>query len=130
MILKFLNGKESITDLDWSPMSPTLLTCITLDGRILVWDLSQSVLDPIITHTVLDQHLLSCLFAPQTPVLVTGDENGSVNVYKLRKVKWYNSEAENRKVNSGQKLYSEELMKIFSPLLIREHQVRDLKEHK
>ncbi|ORZ39927.1 WD40-repeat-containing domain protein [Catenaria anguillulae PL171] len=86
MGLKFYSGKDAIMDLDWCPHSPTVLASVSLDGRIEVWDLSQSVLDPTVVHSVLDQRLMCCLFGLETPILVTGDDAGSVNVYKLRRM--------------------------------------------
>ncbi|KAI9217661.1 hypothetical protein BC828DRAFT_417933 [Blastocladiella britannica] len=88
--LKFYSGRDAIMDVDWSPHSPTVLASVSLDGRIEVWDLSLSVLDPTIVHSVLDQKLMCCAFSPSTPVLVTGDDTGSVNVYKLRRLQLFN----------------------------------------
>jgi hypothetical protein len=46
-------------------------------------------LDPTIVHPVLDQKLLCCSFANSAPVLVTGDEAGAVNVYKLHRLQLF-----------------------------------------
>ncbi|KAJ3340303.1 hypothetical protein HDU93_007144 [Gonapodya sp. JEL0774] len=44
-------------------------------------------LDPIILHTVLDRNLTTMLFSNEYPALLTGDDSGSVNVYKVKNVK-------------------------------------------
>jgi hypothetical protein len=41
-------------------------------------------LDPVILHTVLDRQLTSITFASKSSIILTGDDNGSVNVYSLR----------------------------------------------
>lgn len=40
-------------------------------------------MDPAINHTVLDRQFNSVLFASQSPTILTGDDNGVVNVLKL-----------------------------------------------
>lgn len=44
-----------------------------------------SVLDPAINHSVLDRQLTSISFASQSPVVITGDDFGTVSVYKICK---------------------------------------------
>ncbi|KAJ3033062.1 WD repeat-containing protein 78 [Rhizophlyctis rosea] len=83
-IFKFLSGKDTISDIAWSPTISTMFGCVSTDGRMEIWDLSFSVLDPVILHSVLDRQLTTIIFASQTPCILTGDDNGAVNVYKLR----------------------------------------------
>ncbi|KAJ3296363.1 WD repeat-containing protein 78 [Borealophlyctis nickersoniae] len=45
-----------------------------------------NTLDPAILHSVLDRQLTSMIFASRSPAILTGDDNGAVNVYKLRRV--------------------------------------------
>ncbi|KAI8909414.1 WD40-repeat-containing domain protein [Powellomyces hirtus] len=85
-LMRFQGGKDTITDLAWSPASSTVFGCVSTDGRMEIWDLQFSVLDPVILHTVLDRQLTSIIFAHKSPVVLTGDDNGSVNVYKLKKL--------------------------------------------
>ncbi|KAJ3367685.1 WD repeat-containing protein 78 [Allomyces arbusculus] len=94
MGLKFYSGKDAIMDVDWSPHSPTVLASVAQDGRIEVWDLAVSVLDPTIVHAVLDQRLRCCAFSPSAPVLVTGDDAGAVNVYRLRRMQLFGTHGE------------------------------------
>ena len=50
--------------------------------QVEVWDLMSSTLDPV--HRLKHDCKLSCtLFSPNSPVVVVGDENGCVCVYKL-----------------------------------------------
>jgi hypothetical protein len=60
-------------------------------------------LDPCINHSVLDRKITSVLFG-KSPVILTGDDYGNVNVYKLHKI-----------YNEGLLLKSENLS--FSSLL-------------
>ncbi|KND02527.1 uncharacterized protein SPPG_02986 [Spizellomyces punctatus DAOM BR117] len=85
-VFKFQSGKDTITDVAWSPASSTVFGCVSTDGRMEIWDLQLSVLDPAILHTVLDRRLTSIIFASKSPAVLTGDDNGAVNVYKLRKL--------------------------------------------
>jgi WD40 repeat protein len=41
---------DTVNDIAWSPQNSTVLFGITEDGRLLVFDLHESVLDPIETH--------------------------------------------------------------------------------
>ena len=43
-------------------------------------------LDPTIHHVVLDRSLTSVIFANDSPCIITGDENGSVDVYMLKNI--------------------------------------------
>ncbi|KXS21440.1 WD40 repeat-like protein [Gonapodya prolifera JEL478] len=86
-VLRFQNGKDSVMDARWAPLRSTVFGCVTMDGRIEIWDLESSCLDPIILHTVLDRKLTAMQFATEYPALLTGDDSGSVNVYKVKNVK-------------------------------------------
>ena len=53
-------------------------------GKLHIWDLNCSVLDPIISLTL--EEKLSCLnFASRSPIVITGDDNGSISVFKICK---------------------------------------------
>ena len=85
-VFKFQNGKDAITDIAWSPCSSTVFGCVSTDGRLEIWNLMTSTLDPVVVQAVLDRQLTSVLFASKSPVLLTGDDNGVVNVYKYFKI--------------------------------------------
>ncbi|EOD25634.1 hypothetical protein EMIHUDRAFT_115368 [Emiliania huxleyi CCMP1516] len=74
---------EPVSDVAWSPSSATIFASATGDGRLDIWDLAQSTISPIHTDQ-LDGTRLSCVsFAPSSPVLVAGGDNGVVGVYAL-----------------------------------------------
>ena len=50
MTFRQTNLKDSVNDVAWSPFSATTFASIASDGRIEIWDLSESTADPIITH--------------------------------------------------------------------------------
>ncbi|KAJ3411503.1 WD repeat-containing protein 78 [Chytridiales sp. JEL 0842] len=81
---KFQSGKDTVTDVAWSPTSSTIFGAVSNDGRLEIWDLQYSVLDPVILHTVLDRQLTTITFGSKSSIILTGDDNGSVNVYSLR----------------------------------------------
>ncbi|RHY31175.1 hypothetical protein DYB32_003710 [Aphanomyces invadans] len=68
----------------WCPSDATIFGSVTEDGRIEIWDLEQSVLDPIVTYFPKEQVHCTCIsFAPSSPVLVVGDSTGEVGVYRV-----------------------------------------------
>lgn len=127
-----------VHDISWSPSSSTVFGSVTGDGRIEIWDLDISTLDPVITHfpevekdapppedeeeepleadpavdadlddddeapvavtaDLADEEapeeegpktkiLSSLLFSHNAPVLVVGDDTGSVDVYRIHGV--------------------------------------------
>ncbi|KAI8847600.1 WD40-repeat-containing domain protein [Chytridium lagenaria] len=83
-IFKFQSGKDAITDIAWSWNSATVFGCVSNDGRMEIWDLQFSVLDPAILHTVLDRRLTAIIFAARSPTVLIGDDNGTVSVFNLR----------------------------------------------
>ncbi|KAJ3120629.1 WD repeat-containing protein 78 [Nowakowskiella sp. JEL0407] len=90
-VFKFQSGRDSITDIAWNPWCSTIFGCVAADGRMEIWDLQFSVLDPVILHTVLDRSLTSIIFSSQTSAVLIGDDTGVVSVYKLKKsVPFYN----------------------------------------
>ena len=84
-ILRFQSGRDTVSDVAWSPHISTCFATVSSDGRLEIWDLQSSVLDPIINHNVLDRKFTSVLFSSKSPTILTGDDNGSITVYKLCK---------------------------------------------
>jgi len=79
-----------VNDVAWSPNSSTVFASCTGDGRVEVWDLDYSVIDPKVQHrpskaeTVLGATPLTIVsFSDNAPVLATGDEKGRVSIYRL-----------------------------------------------
>ncbi|KAJ3110400.1 WD repeat-containing protein 78 [Phlyctochytrium bullatum] len=83
-IFKFQGAKDAITDIAWSQNSSTVFGCVSNDGRMEIWDLQFSVLDPAILHTVLDRRLTAIIFATRSPTVLIGDDNGTVSVFNLK----------------------------------------------
>ncbi|EQC42250.1 hypothetical protein SDRG_01084 [Saprolegnia diclina VS20] len=77
---------HGVYGIGWCPNDATIFGSVTEDGRIEIWDLQQSILDPILTHFPKDDVSLKCTcisFAPSSPVLVVGDSTGEVGVYRV-----------------------------------------------
>ncbi|KAJ3257625.1 WD repeat-containing protein 78 [Boothiomyces macroporosus] len=84
-IFKFQSGKDTINDIAWSPLCSTFFGTVSANGKLEIWDLEFSVLDPIINHNVLDRQLTSIAFASKSPIVITGDDYGAVALYKICK---------------------------------------------
>jgi WD40 repeat protein len=52
-ILTFKASSDAYVDIDWSPANSCVFACASRDGRIEIWDLNYSPLDPIITHRIM-----------------------------------------------------------------------------
>ncbi|KAJ3327131.1 hypothetical protein HDU91_004450, partial [Kappamyces sp. JEL0680] len=84
-VFKFQSGKDTVNDIAWSPHNSTMFGTVSSNGRLEIWDLRYSVLDPVINHSVLDRQLTAMCFASQGPIVVTGDDYGAVSVFKICK---------------------------------------------
>ena len=83
----------AVNDVSWSPTHATVFGSVTEDGRVQIWDIRESTLDPIVTHypqkdkdtpeTPETLQTTSIIFAPTAPVLAVGDSNGNVSMYRL-----------------------------------------------
>ena len=71
-----------MADICWSPTNSTVFASVTGDGLLEVWDVSTNTLDPV--KSVATGKPRSCVsFAKSSPILVTGDNDGTVDVYQL-----------------------------------------------
>jgi WD40 repeat protein len=52
-ILTFKASSDAYVDIDWSPANSCVFACASRDGRIEIWDLNYSPLDPIIQHRIM-----------------------------------------------------------------------------
>ena len=83
----------AVTDVTWSPMKSTLFVLLAEDERLEIWDVSSSVIDPIIYHksereesNPSGQQTSSktvVQFSLSGDIIVVGDENGGVDIYRL-----------------------------------------------
>ncbi|KAF1782653.1 WD40-repeat-containing domain [Phytophthora cactorum] len=91
---------KAVLGASWSPSDAGVFAAVAEDGRIELWDLIQSTLDPIgdndetyrdpnaveIPATTMVEVPLECTtvaFAPKAPVLIVGDSTGDVTVYRV-----------------------------------------------
>ena len=70
---------DGVHDLAWSPTNATIFASVAGDGRVELWDLSISTLDPIVTRyteRTVDRDVSSSIDPPQSPRGDTGLGNG------------------------------------------------------
>lgn len=82
----FQSGYDYMMDIEWSPANACVFATVSRDGRVEVWDLEKKIMDPEIKHHVEDKELSSVLFAPKGPVLLTGSNDGTIDVYRINGV--------------------------------------------
>jgi WD40 repeat protein len=83
-LCEFQSGKFPVNDICWSNHCSSVFGSVSDDGKVEIWDLSFSLLTPVIAHSVLDHSLMRLSFSPDAPSVLTGDDNGTVMVYKIR----------------------------------------------
>ncbi|EER11131.1 axonemal dynein intermediate chain inner arm i1, putative [Perkinsus marinus ATCC 50983] len=81
---------DAVNDISWCPHNSTCFAGVMDDGRVELWDIHRSPLDPIIVHYPVNDlghdrwhRAVSVGFAPTSPVLVAGDSTGRVEVMRL-----------------------------------------------
>ncbi|XP_060071866.1 dynein axonemal intermediate chain 4-like [Ylistrum balloti] len=83
-ILSFFSLNKSVYDVTWSPRSSTVFACVN-EGRVEVWDLSLSTLDPqIVSNPTSGAKQTAVTFAKNSECILVGDSEGQVTVYELR----------------------------------------------
>jgi WD40 repeat protein len=80
--LMFQSGHDYVMDVQWAPSNSCVFGSVSRDGRVEVWDLESSPLDPIIKHEVATT-MTTVLFSPNSPVILTGASNGVIEVYRM-----------------------------------------------
>lgn len=87
LTFKALDLTDSVNDVAWSPHDSTVFASVCSDGRIELWDLSVSTLDPQFTVAATAEStqnasaLTSVIYAKKAPIMVVGGESGKVDVY-------------------------------------------------
>lgn len=77
------DSQGEVSDVAWSKTNSTVFGTVTSDGRLEIWDISESVIKPSLTH-IMDGYRLSCIvFAEASPVVLVGNDSGTVSVYRL-----------------------------------------------
>jgi len=82
----FQTFKDYVADIAWSPVNAAVFATCCGDGRLDIWDLSASPVDPIVS--VVPERGAECAFGamgftPDGTVLFAGDAQGAVHVYKV-----------------------------------------------
>lgn len=79
---------DAVNDIEWSPHSSTIFSCVCDDGRVEIWDLKESTIGPIITKKSESRNPGTMVrFCQEFPVLVTGNSTGVVEVHRLKNLK-------------------------------------------
>ncbi|XP_052522839.1 dynein axonemal intermediate chain 4 isoform X2 [Tympanuchus pallidicinctus] len=83
-ILTFSSTTTVVHDIMWSPKSAFTFAAAS-ESRVEIWDLSTSILDPVITRSAdPEAKFTSVLFAKNTDCLLVGDSRGEVSVFELQ----------------------------------------------
>lgn len=74
-----------VSDLAWAPYSSTVFAVATSEGKVLVYDLDFNKFDPICSQQIVGgkSKLTRIAFSPFDPIIVVGDDRGSVLSLKL-----------------------------------------------
>lgn len=74
----------SVGDVAWAPYSATVFAAVSTDGKVHVFDLSVSKLEPICVQPIVRKGRLTHIaFSPIYPVIYVGDDRGAVTSLKL-----------------------------------------------
>ncbi|MEW5300579.1 MAG: hypothetical protein WDW36_003498 [Sanguina aurantia] len=75
---------DSVGDVAWSPVSSTIFAAITDDGKVHVYDLAENKIMPLCCQKIVKKARLTKLaFNPRQPILLIGDDKGTVTSMKL-----------------------------------------------
>ncbi|KAI8622491.1 WD40-repeat-containing domain protein [Chytriomyces sp. MP71] len=75
---------SSVGDVAWAPYSSTVFAAVTADGKVFVFDLNENKYEAICEQQVVRKAKLThCAFNPFEPILLVGDDKGTVISLKL-----------------------------------------------
>jgi dynein intermediate chain 1 len=75
---------SSVGDLFWSPVSSTIFSCVTADGKVVMYDLNESKFEPICDQTISKKAKMTHIsFNRFVPVMLVGDDTGHILSMKL-----------------------------------------------
>eukprot|EP00996_Jenningsia_fusiforme_P005665 NODE_667_length_1996_cov_12.812018_g617_i0.p1 GENE.NODE_667_length_1996_cov_12.812018_g617_i0~~NODE_667_length_1996_cov_12.812018_g617_i0.p1 ORF type:complete len:631 (+),score=160.13 NODE_667_length_1996_cov_12.812018_g617_i0:160-1893(+) len=75
---------SSVGEVVWSPYSSTVFAAVTADGKVHVYDLNENKHEPMCDQLVVRKAKLTRIcFNPHDPVLLVGDDRGTVLSLKL-----------------------------------------------
>jgi WD40 repeat protein len=97
---------DAVNDVIWHPSNSTSFAASMDDGRVELWDLAEKPLDPIVVHYPRahePRRRRTCVrFSPNSPVLVAGDDQGSVDVMRMYNTNqsYYSEQEQQERLNS------------------------------
>lgn len=97
---------DAVNDVIWAPHNSTSFAAAMDDGRVELWDLAESFLDPIVVHwpkAYENRTRRTCVrFSPNSPVLIAGDDRGSVEVMRMYNTNqnYYSDQEQQDRLNS------------------------------
>ncbi|KAF8786081.1 Dynein intermediate chain 1 like protein [Argiope bruennichi] len=78
---------NEVKDVTWAPFSSSLFAAVTSDGKVHIFDIMMNRQQPTSSYTVYNSkkniNLTSVQFNPVKPVIIIGDDKGSVISFKL-----------------------------------------------
>merc|ERR1711988_373461 len=75
---------HSVGDVAWSPYPSTVFAAVTSDGKVHVYDLAENKHEPLCEQKVVKRAKLTHVaFNAECPIVLVGDDRGSVNSLKL-----------------------------------------------
>lgn len=75
---------SSVGDVAWAPYSSTVFAAVTADGKVFVFDLNENKYEAICEQQIVRKAKLThCAFNPFEPILLVGDDKGTVVSLKL-----------------------------------------------
>jgi len=75
---------NAVCDVAWAPFSSTVFAAVTADSKVHVFDLDINRLEPICEQKVVKKAKLTrIIFNPVEPIIMVGDDKGSVIALKL-----------------------------------------------
>lgn len=82
-LLTFQTGNHEINDVQWCPSNSTAFATATGGGSVDVWDMLQGTLRPVASFVNPNAKMTSVLFHMHNEILIAGDDNGGVSVFRL-----------------------------------------------
>ena len=79
-----------MNDIQWSPLTSSVFASVANDGRIEIWDLKLDNLNPKVSYfdkedgNIINTPKTCVRFSPSSPVLLTGNLKGQVDVYRTK----------------------------------------------
>jgi len=97
---------DAVSDIQWSPYSSTVFASVADDGRCEIWDLAVKNFEPIIINRGTPGVKRTMVrFNKFFPVLVTGNVDGDVEVFRVQNMEPRQMTTEEQKKNLEEVVY-------------------------